>query len=311
MVKKEDLSAAGYFAGWSVVKHLPLPVARWLFTKVADKVSDNGKGMEQLRRNLMRVVGPENVTRKLVRDSMRSYMRYWMEAFRLQSMQKDPGLHSQLLAGLEGKELLDASLVSPHGTILALTHSGNWDMAGVFLVGYDGPFTTVAERVKPESLFEAFVDYRESLGFRVIALTGGDQPPYEQLKKALEAGEVVCLLSERDLTRSGVEVDFFGEPCSMAAGPALLAQETGANLHAVHCFFTDEDEGVQPGWKMTVSEPLAVTDTQGTTQRIAQQFEKFLRRRPQDWHMLQPQWTADIEARRQRRAARKSKQQKE
>ena len=72
--------------------------------------------------------------------------------------------------------------------------------------------------------FEAFVDYRESLGFRVSALTGGEQPPYEQLKKALEAGEVVCLLSERDLTRSGVEVDFFGEPCSMAAGPATLAQ---------------------------------------------------------------------------------------
>ena len=133
MVKKEDLSAAGYFAGWSVVKHLPLPVARWLFTKVADKVSDNGKGMEQLRRNLMRVVGPENVTRKLVRDSMRSYMCYWMEAFRLQSMQKDIGLHSQLLAGLEGKELLDASLASPRGTILALTHkAGN---PGVWCLG--------------------------------------------------------------------------------------------------------------------------------------------------------------------------------
>lgn len=301
MLSKADLSAAGYFAGWSLVKHLPLPVARWLFNKVADKVSDNGRGMDQLRRNLSRIVGPENVTSQLVRDSMRSYMRYWMEAFRLSTIQKYPQLHQKLLEGIEGKEHADASFNSDNGTILALTHSGNWDMAGTFLVGYNGPFTTVAERVKPESLFHAFVDYRESLGFKVIALTGGEQPPFELLKEALNKGEVICLLCERDLTRSGVEVDFFGEACNMAAGPALLAQETGANLHAVHCFFTDGDDGTEPGWGMTVSQPIEVSDTQSTTQRIAQEFEVFLRRRPQDWHMLQPQWNVDVEARRKRR----------
>lgn len=312
MINKDDISAAGYFAGWTVVKHLPLPVARWLFNKVADAVSDDGKGMDQLRRNLMRVVGAENVTRDLVRASMRSYMRYWMEAFRLQTLTNDASLHRQLLEGLEGKELLDASLRSSKGTILALTHSGNWDMAGAFLVGYNGPFTTVAERVKPESLFKAFVNYRESLGFKVIALTGGQHPPYEQLKQALDAGEVVCLLSERDLTRSGVEVDFFGERCNMAAGPARLAQETGANLHAVHCFFRDEESagatpGASLGWGMTVSEPIEVGDLESTTQRIARQFEKFLRRRPQDWHMLQPQWNADIEERRRKSQGREEK----
>ena len=300
MFSKEDISAAGYFIGWTMVKRVPRPVARWVFDKGADIVSKNGKGMDQLRRNLMRVVGPENVSQKLVRDSMRSYMRYWMEAFRLQAIQKEPGLHRQLFEGLEGKEHIDTSLASGKGTILALTHSGNWDMAGVFLVGYDGPFTTVAERVKPERLFEAFVDFRESLGFKVIALTGGEQPPFEKLKAALNAGEVVCLLSERDLTRSGVDVDFFGEPCNMAAGPALLAQETDANLHAVHCFFVD-GEDAQPSWGMTVSEPVEVTDTKETTQRLARHFEAFLRRRPQDWHMLQPQWNADIEERRKRR----------
>ena len=313
---KDDISAAGYFAGWSLVKHLPVPLAKWLFNKVADKVSHDGAGMEQLRRNLMRIVGPENVTRELVRDSMRSYMRYWMEAFRLQSLSQDADLHRQLLAGLEGKELLDASLNSPKGTILALTHSGNWDMAGVFLVGYNGPFTTVAERVKPESLFRAFLDYRQALGFKVIALTGGEQPPYEELKQALEAGEVVCLLSERDLTRHGVEVDFFGEPCNMATGPARLAQETGAHLHAVHCFFHDgnDDEsgasvaGGSPRWGMTVSEPIEVDDIKTTTQSLARHFEKFLRRRPQDWHMLQPQWNVDIEQRRLRRAERESRE---
>src|SRR5699024_7882588 len=167
-----------------------------------------------------------------------------------------------------------------NGIKQSLTHSGIWDMADAFFVVYNGPFTTVAERVKPESLFKAFVNYRESLGFKVIALTGGQHPPYEQLKQALDAGEVVCLLSERDLTRSGVEVDFFGERCNMAAGPTRLAQETGANLHAVHCFFRDDDSagatpGASLGWGMTVSEPIEVGDLGSTTQRIARQFEKF------------------------------------
>ena len=132
------------------------------------------------------------------------------------------------------------------------------------------------------------------------------------MKQALDAGEVVCLLSERDLTRSGVEVDFFGERCNMAAGPARLAQETGANLHAVHCFFRDEESagatpGASLGWGMTVSEPIEVGDLESTTQRIARQFEKFLRRRPQDWHMLQPQWNADIEERRRKSQGREEK----
>src|SRR3712207_8404340 len=46
------------------------------------------------------------------------------------------------------------------GLILALPHSGNWDAAGVWLVDWlGGPFTTVAERLRPESLYRRFLGY--------------------------------------------------------------------------------------------------------------------------------------------------------
>ena len=218
-VDRERLAAAGYIACWRIVRYLPRPLAAWLFERGADYASDNGKGMEQLRRNLSRVVGPENVTRDLVRDSMRSYMRYWLEAFRLPAIHSDPRLHERLLTGMRGKEHSDASIASGRGVIFALTHSGNWDMAGVFCVNHYGGFTTVAERVKPEVLFDAFVDYRESLGFTVVPLTGGSASPYPRLKETLERSGVVCLLAERDLTRTGVTVDFMGEEANVAAGP--------------------------------------------------------------------------------------------
>lgn len=300
--RREDLSAASYLAGWAVVKRLPRPVTAWAFERIADYVSGGGQGMEQLRRNLARVVGPENVTRELVRASMRSYMRYWMEAFRLPAIHTDPGLQERLLAGLEGRDHLEASLASPVGTILALPHTGNWDMAGVMLVGMNGQFTTVAERLKPERLFEAFVDYRESLGFEVIALTGGQAPPFQRLKEVLDGGGVVALLAERDLTRTGVTVDFFGEETNMAAGPALLAAATGANLHVVHCWYPED----QPeGWGFSVSAPIEVTDVGETTQRLADGFAVNIAAHPADWHMLQAQWNADVKKRRaERRAAR-------
>jgi len=297
---REDLAAAGYLAGWKVVRRLPEPVARTLFRWGADLASNNGRGMDGLRQNLARVVGPENVTRALVRESMRSYMRYWMEAFRLPAIHSDARLHERLLSGLEGLEHFDASAESGRGTILALPHSGNWDMAGVFLVGHYGQFTTVAERLKPAVLFDAFVDYRETLGFEVLPLTGGDASPFKRLKEVLEAGGVVCLLAERDLTRSGISVDFMGEEANMAAGPAQLALETGAALHVVHSWF----EGA--GWGLSVSPEIEVTDLQETTQRMADGFADNIRRHPEDWHMLQPQWNVDIERRRQARAAQKA-----
>ena len=58
------------------------------------------------------------------------------------------------------------------GAILALPHSGNWDMAGVWLAQNHGTFTTVAERLKPESLYNRFLAYRESLGFEVVPSSG-------------------------------------------------------------------------------------------------------------------------------------------
>lgn len=299
-LNREQLAAAGYLAGWRLVRLLPEKWAKRLFDWGADRASDDGRGMEQLRQNLARVVGPENVTRELVRNSMRSYMRYWREAFCLPSIHQDPDLHAKLLSGLQGLESFDDSVARGKGVILTLPHTGNWDMAGVFLVGHYGQFTTVAERLKPEVLFDAFVDFRESLGFEVLALTGEKTSPFGRLKEVLEAGGVVCLLAERDLTRTGVTVDFMGEEANMAAGPARLAMETGAALHVVHSWFEDE------GWGLSVSPQVEVTNVQETTQRLADGFAANIKAHPADWHMLQPQWNVDVKRRAADRAARRA-----
>ncbi|QNQ90337.1 phosphatidylinositol mannoside acyltransferase [Corynebacterium poyangense] len=283
----EDLSAAGYLLAWKTIRRLPerwvLPVAY----RCADWLCRQGTGMDQLRRNLSRVVGPENVTRDLVKQSMRSYARYWVEAFRLPEIHARPELISRLYHNLYGLEYLDHALDSGRGVILVLPHSGNWDMAGVFLVNHWGRFTTVAERLKPEVLFQAFVDYREQLGFEVKPLHGG-APPFPELREKLISGGVVCLLGERDIRHRGVPVRFFGEDTTMPAGPVKLAQETGASLHVVHLWYPGEGE-----WALQCSPEIPVTDLAETMQKVANEMARNIQAHPQDWHVLQPLWPQD------------------
>jgi lauroyl/myristoyl acyltransferase len=183
--------------------------------------------------------------------------------------------------------------------VLALPHSGNWDMAGVWLVYKHGTFTTVAERLKPESLYRRFIGYRESLGFEVIPLSGGEQPPFQLLSERLRDNKAVCLMAERDLSRTGVQVDFFGEPTRMPAGPAKLATKTGAALLPVHCWYEPDVTRIH------IYPPLdcAGGDVAVITQALADVFARNIAEYPADWHMLQPQWLADLSHERRARLA--------
>jgi KDO2-lipid IV(A) lauroyltransferase len=280
----------GYAAGWRLVRAMPELAARNAFDAGAFYAARNG-GPEQLRKNLARVIGvpPADVPGTLMRASLASYARYWREVFRLPTMDHR-ALARQLHESIGGQEHLAAALGAGRGAVLALPHSGNWDMAGVWLAQTHGTFTTVAERLKPESLYRRFIGYREGLGFEVLPLSGGQRPPFELLCERLADNRVVCLMAERDLTRTGVQVDFFGEPTRMPAGPAKLAIETGAALLPVHCWFERD------GWGAEIYPALDCTSggVGVITQALADRFADNIAAHPADWHMLQPQWLADL-----------------
>jgi len=289
----------GYAAGWMMVRTMPEFAARNAFDAGARYASRNG-GPAQLRKNLARVIGvpPKDVPGSLMRASLASYARYWREAFRLPTM--DHRALGQHLAELVvGDEHLDAALADGRGAVLALPHSGNWDMAGVWLAQTYGRFTTVAERLKPESLYRRFIDYRESLGFEVIPLSGGAQPPFGLLSERLRDNKVVCLMAERDLTRSGVQVDFFGEPTRMPAGSAKLAIKTGAALLPVHCWYDGDDCRIE----INPPSDCSSGDVAVVTQALADVFARNIAAHPADWHMMQPQWLADLSDERRARLA--------
>jgi lauroyl/myristoyl acyltransferase len=294
---RERAIGLGYSAGWSVVKSMPRAMSVRAFRAAADAATvRNGGGAQQLRKNLRRVVGPsmsELRMDSLVGAALRSYSRYWLETFRLEGMDHK-AVAADIRSNAAGVEHLHAALDRGKGVVLALPHTGNWDASGIWLVDESGPFTTVAERLKPESLFDRFVAYRESIGMEVIALTGGQRPPTDVLIERLRANRVVCLLADRDLSRNGIEVEFFGEPTRMPAGPAMLAAMTGATLMGVRSRY------VGAGWGLSISAPIELPDghlrekvTAGT-QAMADLFAEGIAAEPTDWHMLQRLWLADL-----------------
>ncbi|MEE1752668.1 phosphatidylinositol mannoside acyltransferase [Streptomyces sp. SP18CS02] len=293
---RDRLTDSLYGLGWSTVKKLPEPVATGLGRRIADLTwKRRGKGVLRLEANLARVVPgatPERLA-ELSRAGMRSYMRYWMESFRLPTWDarrvKDDVV-------IEDAHRLTDTLATGRGVVLALPHLANWDLAGVWATRALGvPFTTVAERLKPETLYDRFVAYRESLGMEVVPHTGG--AAFGALARRLRAGGLVCLVADRDLSASGVEVTFFGETARMPAGPALLAQQTGALLMPATLWY-DSPTTMRGRLHPPVEVPGTGTRAEKSssmTQALADAFAAGISEHPEDWHMLQRVWLADLE----------------
>jgi lauroyl/myristoyl acyltransferase len=257
-------------------------------------VRRQGSGVRQLRANLDVVTGgqlDDAALTDLTRRGLQSYARYWQEAFRLPTLSRDRIVGSSRLIG---EEHLERARAEGRGVVLALPHSGNWDVAGVWLVDWlGGEFLTVAERLRPESLYRRFLAYRERLGIRVVPLTGGERPSSSVLREWLADGGTTCLLVDRDLSGSGsgIPVSFFGRRTTMPGGPALLAAQTGAALLPAVCQFDDD------GWRFVVHPPVPV-DGPGrlrervgaAMQQVADAFATTITERPEDWHMLGRIW---------------------
>ncbi|TDQ51613.1 phosphatidylinositol mannoside acyltransferase [Actinorugispora endophytica] len=288
-------TTAAYLLGWALIRYVPERPGRWVFTRIADHAWRNRLGgVRQLEANLRRLLGPDASQaelRALSRAGMRSYMRYWYESFRLPAMGRERILDRTRSTGIE---VLEAHVAAGRGVVAALPHMGNWDHAGAWITLRGTPLTTVAERLRPESLFERFVAFRESLGMEVLPLTGGAGHTAGVLARRLRAGGLVCLLADRDLTSQGVEVAFFGEPARMPAGPAALALATGAALMPVSLWFDG------PYWGIRVHEEIEPPPrgdrsarVHAMTRELARVFEGEIAEHPEDWHMLQRVFTAD------------------
>jgi len=288
-----------YALGWALVCRVPESWARSAFLFAGDVAwRRQGRGVQRLEANLRRVIGPQasgKELRALSRAGMRSYARYWLEVFRMPVISRERILAGTITVG-DGESIAFAHLAAGRGVVFAIPHMGNFDVAGAWIIARGaGRFTTVAERLKPESVYERFVAYRESLGFEVLPATGGDRR-FGVLAQRLRAGGMVCLPADRDVTGGGIEVEFFGEKARMMGGPAALAVQTGAALLPAVVWFEGRGWGVHIYPEVPVPAEGSRRDKiAAMTQRMALDFEAGITAHPEDWHMLQRVFAEDFD----------------
>lgn len=250
-----------------------------------------GDKATQLGRHIARVdpsLDPAAIDAAVARG-IGSYGRYWAESFRL------PGLSAAVIDqsfSVEGYANIQRSLDAGVGPILVLPHLGGWEWAAAWLGRVMGErVTAVVERVEPIDVFDWFVELRESYGIEVIPV-GSDA--IGRLVSAVRDRRIVCLLSDRDITGNGVEVEFFGERTTLPAGPALLARRTGAPLLPTAVYFRGRGHAAHVGAPIMADDGVRLRDDMArVTQELATAMEALIRAAPDQWHLLEPNWPSD------------------
>lgn len=285
----------GFWFGWNVLWALPEKLSRKLFDGIAIwSWKRNIKGIRQLELNLSRVMDcePHDPRVRLTsRKAMRSYMRYYCETFLLPRWSDERLIGSVRAENAE--QVIEA--LKTGGVVLTLPHAGNWDHAGAWCAKYLGSLATVAERLRPEGVFQKFLKMRTERGMTIMPLTG-EGGTYEYLRDNVVKGKVVALLGDRDVAKNGMSNSFFGSKASLPIGAAVLAIDTGRPLFTCSPWYDGDTLVISFDSVVPVDVPSDISGrdrlrkAQEITAEVAARFENHLRAHPDNWHQLQPVW---------------------
>lgn len=287
---REKFVSLLFTLGWSTLKYLPESLGRAIFRIIAIQIyRSNGRSVQQLRANLKQVTKFSNqALEDLTKAGVKSYFKYWYEAFVLHHWSKEQ-INSKFL--MINKNRLDEYLSQEKKVVLVLPHMGNWDAAAYWFTTNYQPLTTVAEKLKPVALYEKFLKFRSSLGVEVLPLERGGGT-FQALQERLRSGNILALLSDRDLSRSGIKVNYFEAVTSLPAGPATLAWEENAVLIPINLFNGKNNLILaETGEALRIDRTMNREDAiKELTQKLAQVFENMVSAHPADWHLMQKVW---------------------
>ena len=285
---KSNLIYWAYSLAWKLTRLLPERFVYESANRIADWIFQrDGKSVQRLRSNYGRMrpeLSPSELN-ALTKLGMRSYLRYWCDTFRFPNWSREETVSTVVV---ENENFLRDPIARGQGCIVSLPHSGNWDHAGAYFCETGISLTTVAEHLEPEKLFRKFLEFRQAIGMEVLDL---DSRVIAVLAQRLRAGKLVALVADRDLSQSGVEVNFAGGKARMPAGPAILALQTGATL--ITAFVQYEKRGIRIIFDKPIIAPSSGTQSErvgAMVQECATRFENRIKEATQDWHMLQRIW---------------------
>ncbi|WP_084073145.1 phosphatidylinositol mannoside acyltransferase [Demequina sp. NBRC 110052] len=286
-----------FLAAWRASRVLPTPVVRFAAWAVADAAwVAKARPVVRLEENLHRVTGASGrELRRLSRRGMASTARYYAEILEMRRIDGDA---IDARVRLEHYERVSEVLAEDRAAVAVLGHSGNWDLVGAYACRNIIPVTAVAERLKPDEVFDEFVALRAGHGLRILGHDGGST--FRQLIRLGRAERtLLCLVADRDLSGSGIEVQMWGHRVKVAPGPAALAAAIGRPILPVHVRYERlrgaRRRAARSRWGTVLSfgPPVDPVEFEGEsrvedmTRAWASVLGERIAAHPEDWHMLQ------------------------
>lgn len=287
------LTVGRYRVGSTIARLTPAVVAHGLTSMIAPTIAIGLRDKRAMMERHLKRIDPtmgRAALRRASQGAIDSYMRYYVESFRLPDLSKD---YVNRMFACDGFEHIEAGLERGNGVILALPHLGGWEWAGRWMADRGHRMTVIVEPLQPPELFEWFAKLRNNLGMNVVPLGPSAAPA---VLRALKSNQIVCLLCDRDIQGGGIEVDFFGESTTLPGGPAMLGIRADSVVLPTAVYFTPRVDGhhaiIRPPIDLRRTDSLR-EDVRRSTQDLAHELEFLIRRAPEQWHMFQPNWPSD------------------
>ena len=256
-------------------------------TRVVRWLADHDMGSQEVRA----AAHDGRALSGLVRDAFRHAARYYVQLVRAPLV--DAAYLERWLV-IDTPGVIEASLDDPRGSLFVGIHMGWFELPAMVAAARTGRDAIVPSETIGDPALQAYlVKTRGRLGLRLVELSGAKRI----LKAALAEGGTVGLLGDRDITGGGIDTDFFGAPSPLAAGPALLAMDSGITPHVFGVW--RDAAGV---YHVSV-EPIAFPSEGSRRERVsayldaeARAFERHIAAAPEQWlAIFHPLW-ADLEA---------------
>jgi KDO2-lipid IV(A) lauroyltransferase len=284
------LTLAIYRAASAIVPHLPARLTYGLAVALGDLAwLLGGRARRAVYSNLGRVLGRQP-TWRMVRRVFEHAARNYVDTFLIPSLD---GTEVERLVPISGWEHLEEARRAGRGAIIVAAHLSSVGLAGQVIAARGIPITCVVEQVEPPALLDLLSTLRSGAGVRIVPL---GPELIKQLLVVLRRNEVVGLIMDRDIAGTGVSVNFFGAPCKLPGGAALLALRTGASIIPAFAY-----RGAGQELRARIECPVEVVrganlreSVQLTTRRIAERLERMIASYPEQWTLLESPWVAQV-----------------
>ncbi len=186
-----------------------------------------------------------------------------------------------------GEENLWRAVKENNGAVIVTYHMGNYELSAIYLTLRGFPITSVVEKVSSPVHYTMYNKLRTKFGTELISTA-----ETARIVNAVKRKRVLALIADRDITGTGIVVNFFKGKRKFPIGPAYLSLRF--NIPVITGYFVLGGKKRYIGFidKKIEFKPSGnfKKDVKRLTLLIEKKMNGYLEKFPEQWFVFQDEW---------------------